>query len=109
MKTVEEFILWARFLILGFSGGSDGKESACNAGDQGSIPGSGRSPGKGNSQPTPVFLPGEFHGQRSLAGCHLWGHKELDMTNTFTFHMYLYVCVYIYRERDRDVYILIEI
>ena len=32
----------------GFSGGSDGKESACNVGDQGSIPGSGRSPGKGN-------------------------------------------------------------
>ena len=32
----------------GFSGGSDGKESACNAGDAGSIPGSGRSPGKGN-------------------------------------------------------------
>ena len=51
MKTVEEFILWARFLILGFSGGSDGKESACYAGDQGSIPGSGRSPGGGNDNP----------------------------------------------------------
>ena len=32
----------------GFPGGSDGKESACNAGDQGLIPGSGRSPGEGN-------------------------------------------------------------
>ena len=31
-------------------------------------------------QPTPVFLPGEFHGQRSLAGYSLWGHKESDMT-----------------------------
>ena len=31
-----------------FPGGSDGKASACNAGDQGSIPGSGRSPGEGN-------------------------------------------------------------
>ena len=51
MKTVEEFILWASFLILGFSGGSDSKESACNAGDQGSIPGSGRSPGGGNDNP----------------------------------------------------------
>ena len=30
--------------------------------------------------PTPVFLPGEFHGQRSLAGYIPWGHKELDMT-----------------------------
>ena len=31
-------------------------------------------------QPTPVFLPGEFHGQRSLVGYSLWGCKELDMT-----------------------------
>ena len=38
----------------GFPGGSNGKESACNAGDPGSIPGSGRFPGEGN-----VFLPGE--------------------------------------------------
>ena len=35
----------------GFPGGSDGKESACNAGDQGSIPGSGRSPGEANGYP----------------------------------------------------------
>ena len=32
-------------------------------------------------QSTPVFLPGEFHGQRSLAGYSPWGHKELDMTD----------------------------
>ena len=31
-------------------------------------------------QPTPVFLPGEFHGQRSRVGCLLWGHKESDTT-----------------------------
>ena len=36
---------------LGFLGGSDGKESACHAGDLGSIPGSGRSPGGGNGKP----------------------------------------------------------
>jgi len=30
--------------------------------------------------PTPVFLPGEFHGQRSLAGYSPWGHKESDTT-----------------------------
>ena len=35
----------------GFPGGSDGKESACNEGDLGSIPGSGRSPGEGNGYP----------------------------------------------------------
>ena len=32
--------------------------------------------------PTPVFLPGESHGQRSLVGCRLWGHKESDTTET---------------------------
>jgi len=31
-------------------------------------------------QPTPVFLPGKSHGQRSLVGCSPWGCKELDMT-----------------------------
>ena len=36
---------------MAFSSGSDSKESACNAGDQGSIPGSGRSPGEGNGHP----------------------------------------------------------
>ena len=35
----------------GFPGGSDGKASACNAGDPGSIPGLGRSPGEGNGNP----------------------------------------------------------
>ena len=34
---------------------------------------------------TPVFLPGEFHGQRSLVGYSPWGHKELDMTEQATF------------------------
>ena len=39
------------FLKQGFPGGSDGKASACNAGDLGSIPGLGRSPGEGNGNP----------------------------------------------------------
>ena len=63
---------------MGFPGGSDGKESACNVGDLGLIPESGRSPGEGNGYPTLVFLPGEFHEQRSFAGPSPWGHKELD-------------------------------
>ena len=41
---------------MGFPDSSVGKESACNAGDPGSIPGSGRSPGRSNRLPTPVFL-----------------------------------------------------
>ena len=36
-------------------------------------------------QPTPIFLPGECHGQRSLAGYCPWGHKESDMTEQLTF------------------------
>ena len=42
--------LWI-FSFLGFPGGSDGEESACNAGDLGSIPGLGRSPGGGHGNP----------------------------------------------------------
>ena len=38
-------------IIMGFPDGSDGKASACNAGDPGSIPGLGRSPGEGNGNP----------------------------------------------------------
>ena len=37
-------------------------------------------------QPTPVFLPGEFHGQRNLAGLSPWGHKELDTTEQLSCH-----------------------
>ena len=57
-----------------------GKVSAYNEGDMGSIPGSGRSPGEGNGNPFPVFLPGESHGQRSLVGYSPWGRKEVDMS-----------------------------
>ena len=38
----------------------------------------------GGGQPTPVFWPGEFQGQRSLAGCSPWGRKELDRTERLT-------------------------
>ena len=64
-------------------GGSDGEESAFSAGNLGSIPGSGSTLKKG-MQPTPVSLPGEFHGQRSLAGCSPQGHNELDTTEWLT-------------------------
>ena len=37
-------------------------------------------------QPSPVFLPGEFHGQRSLVGCSPWGHKELDTLSNSLSH-----------------------
>ena len=56
------------------SGVSDGKESNCNTGDPCSNPGLRRSPGGGNSNPTPIFLPREFHRQRSLTGYNPWSH-----------------------------------
>ena len=65
----------------GFPSSSVGKESACSAGDLGSITGSGRCPGERRKRwPSPVLLPGEFHGQRSLAGYSPRGHRESDMT-----------------------------
>ena len=63
-----------------FPHGSDGKESARNAGDLGSIL-VGKIPWSRKWQPTPVFLPGEFHGQSSLVGYNPWGLKELDTTD----------------------------
>ena len=74
-----------QYHLQGYAGGSDGKESVCNAGDQGSIPGSGKIPWRRAWQPTPVFLPGEFHGQRSLVGYSPSGHKESDMTERLTY------------------------
>ena len=55
---------------------------SANAGDMrhGFDPWVGKIPWRRAWQPTPVFLPGESHGQRKLAGYSPWGHKELDMT-----------------------------
>ena len=59
---------------------SDGKESACSAGNPGSIPGLGRSPGEENGSPLQcVFLKNPID-RKSLVGCSLWDHRELDMT-----------------------------
>ena len=41
-------------------------------------------------QPTAVFLPGEFHGQRSLAGCSPWGHKESNTTEQLSTAQHYY-------------------
>ena len=63
-------------IVKGFPGGSDGKESACNTGDLGSVLGLGRSPGEGNGYPPQDLV----HGQRSLASYSPQGRKELDTT-----------------------------
>ena len=76
-------------LFMGFSGGSDGKESTRNTGDLGSIPGLGRSPGGGHGHPLQYSCLENPHGQRSLVRYSPWGHKESDLTeglSTRTLH-----------------------
>ena len=70
------------------------KNPPANAGDvrdSGSIPGLGRFHCRRKWQPTPVFLPGESHGQRSLAGYSLWVCKESDTTEQLSTAHYLLV------------------
>ena len=66
-------------LILGFPGGLDGKESLCSPKTQ-FDPWVSNIPCRRKLQPTPVFLTGEFHGQRSLVGCSPSGRKDSDIT-----------------------------
>ena len=63
-----------------WTGRSESKASACNAGDQGSIPGSGRSPGEGNGNPLQYSCLEKSQGQRSLVGYSPWGCKQSDTT-----------------------------
>ena len=67
-------------VFLGFRGGPDSKESACNIGDLGLIPGLERSPGGGHGNPLQYSCLENPHGPRSLAGYSPYGCKELDMT-----------------------------
>ena len=59
----------------GFPCGLHSKDSACDAGALGSVPGSGKILWRKEGLPTPVLLPGEFHGQRSLLGYSSWSHR----------------------------------
>ena len=65
---------------MGFPCGSDGKESACNVGDLGLISGLGRFTKEEHGNPLQYSCLENPHGQRRVAGCSPWGHKELDMT-----------------------------
>ena len=81
--------------LLGFPGGSDSKESAHNAGELGSTPGSGRSPGEGNGNPLWYSclenpMDREAWRLRSMVGYSLQGCKESDTTD-FTFSFFLFL------------------
>ena len=67
--------------VLGFPGGSDDKDSACNAGDLGSILALGISPTGGHDNLLQYSCLENPHGQRSLASYCPWGHKDSDTTD----------------------------
>ena len=73
------FIKWGSKCSLGFPGGLVIKNLPANAEDMGPIPGLERSSGE-KWLLTPVFSPGKFQGEGSLAGYSPWGHKESDVT-----------------------------
>ena len=81
LKRISVRIFYNRMLQnFGFLVGLSSKEYTCSVrtiGDADSIYGMGRSPGEGNDNPTPVFLPGASHGQRSLMGYSPWDGKQM--------------------------------
>ena len=75
-------VLSPMYISHGFSGGTSGKESTCQYRRRKICkfdPWVGKIPWRRKRQPTPVFLPGKFHGQRSLTGYSPWSHLESDM------------------------------
>ena len=72
-RSYRGFPWWLRWLRLRLQCGRSGFD-----------PWVGKIPWRREQQPTPVFLPGEFHGQRRLAGYSPWGHKESDTTERLT-------------------------
>ena len=70
---------------MGFPGGSDGKSVCLQCRRSVFDPWFGQKPWRRKWQPTPVFLPGKFRGQRSLVGYSPWGCKESDTTEQLHF------------------------
>ena len=85
-----DFCFWNNncFLFWGFPGGSDSKESACNVGDWGSIPGSGRSPGEGNGNLLQYSCLENSMDREKSGGLQSMGLQRIEYNwaiNTFTF------------------------
>ena len=80
---------------LGFSGGASGKEPACKCRRckrPGFNPWVGKIPWRRTWQPTPVFLPGESHGQKSLVGYSPWGHKSWTQLKRLSTYIQKHMC-----------------
>ena len=88
LLTLECSVVLSLTWTKSFESDSDGKESTCRR--PGFDPRVGKIPWRREWQPTPVFLPGEFHGQRSLAGYIQWGPKELDTTERLTLSLFFF-------------------
>ena len=84
-------------------GGTSGKEPSCQCRRhkrRGFDPWVGKILWRRAWQPTPVFLLGESHRQRSLVGYCPWGHKELDMTEATSFFLILFSIMVYHRILD---------
>ena len=81
----------------GFPGSSDDEVSACNVGDLGSIPESGRSPGEGNGNPLQYSC--LENSMRSLVGYSPWDLKELDMAEQLTLSLHVLIKAVHYPEQ----------
>ena len=78
---------------MGFPGGSDGKESACNAGDPGKITGSGRSPGEGNGNPLQYScLENSMDGGAWWATVHGATKSQIQLTSLSFFFLSIQCC-----------------
>ena len=84
----------AFMMMVGFPGGATGQESTYQSRKCKRCefdPHVGKIPWSRKRHPTPVFLRGKLHGQRSLVGYHPWGHKELDMTEHTHTHTHIII------------------
>ena len=102
-KKITEIFSANRWVIKQKLYGSDGQESACNAGDKGSIPGSGRFLGGGHGNPLQYSWPGESHGQRSLAGYRPQGRKDLNTAERLRLSRFFLLCFM--KARDKRLHV----
>ena len=88
---VKNHLLQRQLLEFLHAGSSDGKQSACNVGDLGLIPGTGKIPQRRKWLPTPVFLPGESMDREAWQTTSPWGHKESDKTEQLILSLFFYL------------------